>query len=62
MTSEPRAEITTILFTDLVSSTDLVQRVGDDAAQRIFEAHHGLLGDLVWPATAARSSSGSATG
>jgi class 3 adenylate cyclase len=44
---EPSAEITTILFTDLVSSTGLVQRVGDEVAQRVFEAHHRLLGELV---------------
>jgi class 3 adenylate cyclase len=29
----------TIMFTDLVSSTAITQRVGDDAAQRIVEAH-----------------------
>jgi class 3 adenylate cyclase len=29
----------TIMFTDLVSSTALTQRVGDDAAQQVVEAH-----------------------
>ena len=38
-----RAETVTILFTDLVSSTELLQRAGDEQAQRIFKAHHRLL-------------------
>jgi class 3 adenylate cyclase len=33
----------TLLFTDLVNSTELVARVGDEQAQRIFQAHHRLL-------------------
>jgi class 3 adenylate cyclase len=33
----------TLLFTDLVSSTELLQRAGDEQAQRIFQAHHRLL-------------------
>jgi len=37
----------TLLFTDLVSSTELLQRVGDERAQRIFHAHHRLLKDTV---------------
>ena len=37
----------TILFTDLVSSTELLQRAGDEDAQRIFQAHHKLLQDAV---------------
>src|SRR5262249_18039136 len=37
----------TVLFTDLVSSTELLQRVGDEQAQRVFRAHHRLLGDAV---------------
>src|SRR5262245_42695146 len=37
----------TVLFTDLVSSTALLQRVGDEQAQRVFQAHHRLLRDAV---------------
>ena len=37
----------TLLFTDLVNSTELLQRVGDERAQRIFHAHHRLLKDTV---------------
>src|SRR5262245_32272515 len=37
----------TLLFTDLVDSTELLQRVGDERAQRIFQAHHRLLKDTV---------------
>src|SRR5262249_46541652 len=37
----------TFLFTDLVSSTELLQRVGDEAAQRVLRSHHRLLGDAV---------------
>src|SRR4029453_17999316 len=33
----------TLLFTDLVNSTELLQRVGDERAQCIFQAHHRLL-------------------
>jgi PAS domain S-box-containing protein len=39
--------VTTILFTDLVGSTQLMQRVGDEAAQRIFQSHHWFLRDSV---------------
>jgi class 3 adenylate cyclase/tetratricopeptide (TPR) repeat protein len=42
-----RAAITTILFTDLVDSTTLMQRVGDERAQKLFETHHQLLSDAV---------------
>jgi len=45
MTARPTT--TTILFSDLVNSTALLQRVGDEAAQRVFEAHHRLLRDAV---------------
>src|SRR3989304_2007240 len=38
---------TTILFTDLVNSTELLQRLGDEAAQKIFGAHHELLRNAV---------------
>src|SRR5215470_9457288 len=37
----------TLLFTDLVNSTELLQRAGDEQAQRIFQAHHKLLKDAV---------------
>ena len=37
----------TLLFTDLVNSTELLQRVGDERAQRILRAHHRLLKDAV---------------
>ena len=35
--------LVTILFTDLVGSTELLSRAGDEEAQRIFRAHHSLL-------------------
>ncbi|HEV8627468.1 MAG TPA: adenylate/guanylate cyclase domain-containing protein [Acidimicrobiia bacterium] len=35
----------TILFTDLVGSTDLLSRAGDEDAQRILRAHHQLLAE-----------------
>jgi class 3 adenylate cyclase/tetratricopeptide (TPR) repeat protein len=41
------AETVTILFTDLVSSTELLQRAGDEQAQRVFKAHHRLLREAV---------------
>ncbi|MGH9040602.1 MAG: hypothetical protein ACRDZ3_10260 [Acidimicrobiia bacterium] len=34
--------VVTILFTDLVDSTELLARAGDEEAQRIFRAHHDL--------------------
>ena len=37
----------TLLFTDLVNSTELLQRAGDEQAQRIFRAHHKLLKNAV---------------
>lgn len=42
-----RSETTTFLFTDLVGSTELMQRAGDEDAQRIFRAHYQLLRDAV---------------
>ena len=42
-----RAAITTILFTDLVGSTELLQQVGDEQGQRIFMQHYKLLSDVV---------------
>src|SRR6516162_2850328 len=47
MVDTARAPITTILFTDLVDSTTLMQRVGDERAQKLFETHHQLLSDAV---------------
>jgi class 3 adenylate cyclase len=43
----PRPATTTILFTDLVNSTELLQRAGEEGAQRVFQAHHTLLKDAV---------------
>ncbi len=43
----------TLLFTDLVNSTELLQRAGDEQAQRIFQAHHKLLVAATEGATAA---------
>ncbi len=43
----PASATTTILFTDLVGSTDLLQRAGDERAQKIFQAHYRLLRDVV---------------
>ena len=43
----PLSAPVTLLFTDLVNSTELLQRVGDERAQRIFQAHHRLLKDIV---------------
>jgi adenylate cyclase len=37
----------TLLFTDLVNSTELLSRTGDESAQRIFDAHHKLLSEAV---------------
>jgi len=39
----PGSGLVTILFTDLVNSTELLARAGDEGAQRIFRAHHELL-------------------
>jgi len=47
MAETARAPITTILFTDLVNSTALMQRVGDERARTLFAAHHRLLSDAV---------------
>jgi class 3 adenylate cyclase/tetratricopeptide (TPR) repeat protein len=45
--SESSSGLVTLLFTDLVGSTELLARTGDDQAKRIFSAHHQLLGDTV---------------
>jgi len=47
MTEQHSSALTTILFTDLVNSTELMQRAGDEDAQRIFKAHYQLLRDAV---------------
>src|SRR2546430_8067544 len=41
--TERASGLVTILFTDLVGSTELLARAGDEEAQRIFRAHHDLL-------------------
>src|SRR3990172_12120172 len=47
MSEQRSSALTTILFTDLVNSTQLMQRAGDEDAQRIFKAHYQLLRDAV---------------
>jgi len=47
MPEPTRTSITTILFTDLVSSTELMQQVGDERAQKLFRTHHELLAEAV---------------
>lgn len=42
---ERASALVTMLFTDLVGSTELLSRAGDDDAQRIFRAHHDLLAE-----------------
>jgi len=37
------SSIATVLFTDVVDSTALMQRLGDERAQRVFERHHRML-------------------
>src|SRR5262249_31254587 len=37
------SSIATIFFTDVVDSTALMQRLGDERAQRVFERHHRML-------------------
>lgn len=44
-TSSTESGLVTILFTDLVGSTELLSRAGDEEAQRIFRAHHDLLSE-----------------
>jgi class 3 adenylate cyclase/tetratricopeptide (TPR) repeat protein len=43
--TERASALVTILFTDLVGSTELLARAGDEDAQRIFRAHHQLLAE-----------------
>jgi class 3 adenylate cyclase/tetratricopeptide (TPR) repeat protein len=37
----------TLLFSDLLNSTDHLQRAGDEAGQRFFRAHHKLISDAI---------------
>ena len=37
----------TLLFTDLVNSTEILTNAGDEAGQRLFQAHHKLISDAV---------------
>ncbi len=37
----------TLLFTDLVNSTQLLGRAGDDAGHRLFAAHHKLMSNAI---------------
>jgi class 3 adenylate cyclase len=37
----------TLLFTDLVDSTDHLQRAGDESGQRLFQAHHKLISNAI---------------
>ena len=45
MSELARGSIATILFTDLVDSTVLMQRLGDERAQRVFDRHRRMLTD-----------------
>jgi Tol biopolymer transport system component/class 3 adenylate cyclase len=47
MAGEPRSGTVTILFTDLVGSTALMQRLGDDQAEDLRRVHFQLLRDAV---------------
>jgi class 3 adenylate cyclase len=47
MPEAARGSISTILFTDVVDSTVLMQRLGDERAQRVFERHHRMLVDTL---------------
>lgn len=38
--TERASTLVTLLFTDLVSSTELLARAGDEQAERVFRAHH----------------------
>jgi class 3 adenylate cyclase/GAF domain-containing protein len=43
--TERTSAVVSILFTDLVGSTELLSRAGDEEAQSIFRAHHDLLAE-----------------
>lgn len=47
MATQGRASTTTILFTDLVGSTELLQRLGDDEADPLRRAHFRLLRESI---------------
>src|SRR5262245_24950214 len=47
MAEAARGSISAILFTDVVDSTVLMQRLGDERAQRIFERHRRMLADTL---------------
>jgi class 3 adenylate cyclase len=42
----PAAAVVTLLFTDLVGSTELLSELGDDEAERLRRVHFGLLRDV----------------
>ena len=44
--AEPAAAVVTLLFTDLVGSTELLGELGDDEAERFRRVHFGLLRDV----------------
>ena len=44
MTTPDSAPVT-FLYTDIVNSTELLSRLGDERAQRVFQAHHKVLRD-----------------
>jgi acyl carrier protein len=47
MNSERSSGVATVMFTDVEASTDLTTRLGDDAADALFTAHHGIVRDLI---------------
>ena len=44
--AEPASAVVTLLFTDLVGSTELIGELGDDEAERLRRVHFGLLRDV----------------
>ena len=44
--AEPASAVVTLLFTDLVGSTELLRELGDDEAERLRRVHFGLLRDV----------------
>ena len=44
--AEPAGGVVTLLFTDLVGSTELLSELGDDEAERFRRVHFGLLRDV----------------
>jgi class 3 adenylate cyclase len=43
----PPSGVVTILFTDIVGSTELIQRLGDDSFEAVRRSHFAMLGDAV---------------